>query len=120
MEWTVIRNSDIKILNVNDSVVNGNFVWDLDSQKAVDMTDVEKAKDFFASMVGKENTTRFNVGDEVFFMTGLNNDISARARIKAIDGDDIYVYNDCYWFPIRDTERYKITAQAPVLKNRLR
>lgn len=43
----------------------------------------------------------FKVGDVIQFMTGYNNDLLAQASIKGIDGNDLYVYNDCYWFPIQ-------------------
>jgi len=51
---------------------------------------------------------KFKVGDTITFFTGYNNDIPARARIKGINGNDIYVYNDSYWFPIQDDENRKI------------
>jgi hypothetical protein len=55
-----------------------------------------------------ENKTRFNVGEKIEFFTGYNDDIRAAATIKAISGDEIYVYNDCYWYPIKDDQRRKI------------
>jgi len=45
------------------------------------------------------------VGDIIEFWTGYNDDIRARASIKGINGDDLYVYNDCYWYPINGTDK---------------
>ncbi len=55
------------------------------------------------------NQTRFKVGDVVQFTAGYNNDIRMQARIKAIYKDQIFVYNDCYWYPILDNAIYNIT-----------
>lgn len=56
----------------------------------------------------KNTHEKFKVGDVIQFMTGYNDDIPAQAKIKGINGDEIYVYNDCYWFPIKDTTQYNI------------
>ncbi len=50
----------------------------------------------------------YSVGEIITFWTGQNNDIRAQASIKGIDGNDLYVYNDCYWFPIQDTKERAI------------
>lgn len=43
----------------------------------------------------------YSVGQVISFMTGEHNHLLAKASIKGIDGNDLYVYNDCYWFPIK-------------------
>lgn len=50
----------------------------------------------------------FTVGDLIFFNTGYDDDIRAKATIKGIDGDNLYVYTDSYWFPIQDNDIRKI------------
>jgi hypothetical protein len=52
----------------------------------------------------KNKHEKFFIGQEIEFWTGYNDDIRARARIKGISGNDLYVYNDCYWYPIQDNE----------------
>ena len=56
----------------------------------------------------KNKNEIFKVGDVIQFWTGYNDDIRAEASIKGIDGDDLYVYTDCYWFPIQDNKTTKI------------
>ena len=51
---------------------------------------------------------KFSVGQQISFMTGYHDHILATAKIKGIDGNDIYVYNDCYWFPIQDDQEREI------------
>jgi hypothetical protein len=48
----------------------------------------------------KGKHSQFKVGQVVTFYTGTNRDILAEAAIKGINNDDLYVYNDAYWFPI--------------------
>ena len=73
-------------------------IWDLDKETQVD----EKADAFYQCLEHKVNG-KFRVGQVIQFWTGYNNDLRAQASIKAIDGEDIFVYNDCYWYPIQDT-----------------
>lgn len=77
-------------------------LWDLD-ERAAD----NDARRYWASIKNTPHP-RFKVGDVIEFWTGHNDDIRAKARIKAINDNDIYVYSDCYWFPIQDDERRKI------------
>ncbi len=72
-------------------------IWNLD-----DNTLENKGIEFLSKFKNSENKTKFKVGQVITFLTGYNNDILASATIKAIDINDIYVYNDCYWFPILD------------------
>lgn len=60
----------------------------------------------------KGTNDRFGVGEVITFWTGSNNDIRAQASIKGISGNDLYVYNDCYWFPIQDTKERAIKKAA--------
>lgn len=72
--------------------------WNLD-----DGTDYTKDKrEAFLKEHGYDKGTHdlYSVGDTIHFMTGYNNDILASAKIKGIDGENLYVYNDCYWFPV--------------------
>jgi len=77
--------------------------WNLDQRAACN-----DARRYWAKI---ENTLhpQFAVGERIEFFTGHNDDIKASATIKAINGNDIYVYNDCYWYPIQDDQRRKIT-----------
>jgi hypothetical protein len=81
-------------------------IWDLDEKPLC--TDATR----HLAKLPKDNETRFNTGDKIIFYTGYNKDILAIATIKAISGKDIYVYNDCYWFPIKDNDTYKIKLVA--------
>jgi hypothetical protein len=51
---------------------------------------------------------KFKVGDVIQFLTGYDYNILAEAKIKGINGNDLYVYNDAYWFAIQDNEQRKI------------
>lgn len=77
-----------------------NTIWDLDHHGA--SSDEVNA---YVKSHGYDNNThpKYKVGQTISFLTGYNNDILAKATIKGIDGDDLYVYNDCYWFPINST-----------------
>lgn len=77
-------------------------IWDLDEK------DNNTAINYCKKYQGAPNETRFKVGDKITFYTGYNDDILASATIKGINQHDIYVYSDCYWFPIQDDERRKI------------
>lgn len=81
-------------------------LWDLDTEEAE-----RDARAFWAKI---QNTPhpKFRIGQVVEFWTGYNDDIRAKATIKAIEGNNIYVYNDCYWFPIKDDNRRKIKEIA--------
>lgn len=59
----------------------------------------------------KNTHEKYKVGETIYFNTGLNDDIRAQAVIKGINGKDIYVYNDCYWFPIQDNDITKISRE---------
>lgn len=79
-----------------------------------DLWDLEQYNGGLAEKYCKEkgydvNThEKFKVGETITFFTGYNDDIRAKAAIKGIDGNDLYVYNDCYWFPIQDDDKRKI------------
>ena len=60
----------------------------------------------------KGHNDNYAVGEVITFWTGYNNDIRAQASIKGINGNDLYVYNDCYWFPIQDTKERAISKTA--------
>jgi hypothetical protein len=42
----------------------------------------------------------YKVGQLISFMGGYNNDINYITKIIGFTGNQIYVYWDCYWFPI--------------------
>jgi hypothetical protein len=81
-------------------------VWKLDEQ--VRHKASEAAKYLSDRGYDKGTNPKFKVGDVIQFMTGYNDDILAEASIKGIDGNDLYVYDDCYWFPIQDDTKRKI------------
>lgn len=78
-------------------------IWNLDKEKLE-----PKAIEFLKKFENSSNETIYKVGQKIQFYTGYNNDILASATIKAIDKTDIYVYADCYWFPINDDAKRKI------------
>lgn len=80
-------------------------MWNLDTNEPT-----MDAKRFWASIKNTPHN-KFSVGEVIEFWTGYSDDIRACATIKAINGDDIYVYDDCYWFPIKDDDKRKITKQ---------
>ena len=52
----------------------------------------------------------FKIGDIISFYGGYNGDILYKSEIVGFDGNrSIYVLWDCYWSPIRDEEKRKIT-----------
>lgn len=81
-------------------------VWKLDEQ--VRHKASEAAKYLADKGYDKGTNPKFKVGDIIQFMTGYDDDILAEAKIKGIDGNDLYVYDDCYWFPIQDDSKRKI------------
>ena len=58
----------------------------------------------FKKFENSPNETVWKVGEKITFWTGYSDDIRAVATIKAIDGKDIYIFEDAYWFPIQDTK----------------
>lgn len=48
------------------------------------------------------------VGQTIAINFGYNNDIRGEFKITAIEGDDIYLDWDCYWFPIKNDERRNV------------
>ena len=81
-------------------------VWDLEAKP-----DYHKsARDKWLQERGfnKGYNDKFKVGDVIEFYTGINDHIRARAKIKGIDGVNLYVYFDSYWYPIQDDEVRKI------------
>lgn len=80
--------------------------WDLDSKP--DYARAERQQWLAARGYDKGINPDFKIGDIIQFMTGANDDILAQAKIKGINGQDLYVYNDCFWFPIQNDSRRKI------------
>lgn len=78
-------------------------VWNIDA-KEYDYS--KEARDKFLAEKGFDKNThpKYKIGDTIQFYSGYNDDILMQATIKGLDKDDIYVYNDCYWFPIQDDE----------------
>jgi hypothetical protein len=79
-----------------------NNIWNLDEK------DNNTAINYCKKFKDAPNKTKYKVGNKIQFYTGYNDDILACATIKGIDKNDIYVYSDCYWFPIQDDEKRKI------------
>ncbi len=88
---------------------NTQQIWDLD-EKANNPAEVKRYMRLHG--LDKGQHPEFAIGDVLEFYTGFNDHIRARARIKGICGKDLYVYNDCYWFPIQDDARRKIIKVA--------
>ena len=82
-------------------------IWDLDRNDQSEAKRFAREKGYDQ---GKHE--KFKVGDIITFFTGYNDDIRARARIKGIDGEDLYVYDDCYWFPIQDDHKRQIEIEV--------
>lgn len=51
---------------------------------------------------------KFKKGDVIDFWGGYNNDIRYRSYITGFDGDDIFIFWDCYWYPIKDESKRDI------------
>lgn len=52
-----------------------------------------------------KSNTKFKVYDVIEFVGGFNNDILYTSKIMGFDNEGgIYVWWDCYWFPIKDDE----------------
>ena len=83
-------------------------VWDLDEEISYKEKDCHEFMRTNGYDKGKHD--KFTVGQQIEFFTGYNDDIRAKATIKGIDGNDLYIYEDCYWFPIQDNEKTKISS----------
>ena len=81
-------------------------IWDLD-EKTLNAYQVKEYMRKHGLDLG--TNPKFRVGMVINFFTGYNNDIRARARIKGINGNELYVYSDCYWYPIKDDTGRNIT-----------
>jgi hypothetical protein len=81
-------------------------IWNLDECPACN-----DARRYWAKIQNTKHP-KFAVGEKIEFFTGYNDDIRAVATIKAISGDELYVYSDCYWYPIKDDQRRKIRKVA--------
>lgn len=69
----------------------------------------QKAASYMTSKgYDKGKNSKFKIGDTVEFNGGYSNDIRYRATIKGIDNNDLYVFNDSYWYPIQDTPERNI------------
>ena len=79
-------------------------MWNLDKEPNYN---VNESRKYYAKLENKPNDN-FKVGQLIQFYTGHDNHILACAKIKAIDGNDLYVYNDCYWYPIQDDDKRNI------------
>lgn len=75
-----------------------NEIWNLDLEK--DYTKEKRIEFLEKNGYDKGTHPDYKIGDIIQFMTGFDNDILAQASIKGIDENDLYVYIDCYWFPI--------------------
>ena len=81
------------------------MIWELDKEKQYS----NECRLYMArNGYNKGTHAKFKIGQMIEFWTGANSDIRASARIKGINGNDLYVYSDCYWFPIQDDETRKI------------
>lgn len=80
-------------------------IWDLDLKSGFS----NQANQFVKKNGFDQNTNlKFKVGQTIQFWTGADSNIRTQAKIKGFNGDEIYVYNDCYWFPIFDNKKYAI------------
>lgn len=82
-------------------------IWDLD-EKPYNYAPAERTQWLRSRGYDKGTHPKFRVGQVIQFWTGYNNDIRAQAVIKGIEGGNLYVYNDAFWFPIQDDETRKI------------
>jgi hypothetical protein len=82
----------------------------------------DKVVDFIeARLIDKH--PKFKVGQTISFMSGYNDDINYVTKIIGFDDDkNIYVYWDCYWFPIKDNsiKNIEILTDAELLKRKLK
>jgi hypothetical protein len=81
-------------------------VWELDERP--DFRSRERDVFFKKNGYYKDTNPDFKIGETITFWTGYNNDIRAKATIKAVNGKDIYVYNDSYWYPIQNIKERAI------------
>lgn len=51
---------------------------------------------------------KYEVGQIISFIGGYDSDINYITTIIGFDDEYIFVYWDCYWFPIRDEEKRNI------------
>jgi hypothetical protein len=82
-------------------------IWDLDKER----TNKTEALNWIKKHqyhLGNHDSLKIN--DIVYFKTGFNDHIPAKAKVKGINGSDIYVYNDCYWYPINFSRITKIES----------
>jgi hypothetical protein len=81
------------------------MIWELDKEKQF-----SNEWRLYMARNGYDKGThaKFKIGQMIEFWTGFTDDIRASASIKGINGDDLYVYSDCYWFPIQDDKNRKI------------
>ena len=79
-------------------------IWDLDAN----LNNHREVSQYMKKM-GYDKGTHllYKIGDTVYFNTGYNDDIPAKGKIKGIDGEDLYIYNDCYWFPVKSSRIIK-------------
>lgn len=61
----------------------------------------------FAETLENKNPD-FKVGQIITFYGGYNGDILYKTKIIGFIDNDIYLYWDCYWFPIQNNEKRKI------------
>lgn len=73
--------------------------------------DIEK----FAETLDNKNPD-FEVGQIITFYGGYNSDILYKTKIIGFIRKDIYLYWDCYWFPIQNNEKRKISKISKIDK----
>jgi len=50
----------------------------------------------------------FKVGDKITFLSGYYNNIKYKSEIMGIQGEDIYLLWDCFWFAIKNEKKRNI------------
>lgn len=76
----------------------------MNKEKALDLDRVNynklKMKEFFKKNNCFDKHPSIKIGDTAYFMTGYYNQNLAKGKVKGIKGNDIYIYNDAYWYPV--------------------
>lgn len=94
-----------------------NDAWDL----GIGVLNTKEVDDYIKENgYDKVEHPRLKVGEVIVFMTGYNNHLKAKAKVKGFDKEGgVYVYNDSYWFPIKDNREYQIRPLKETLREEL-
>ena len=96
--------------NLTTVIFCAKYLFPLCFYNSIENTNEEtatKIEEFAKKFTGNKNE-RYQVGEFIEFWAGYYNDIRIRTKITGFENENIYVFWDCFWFPIQDNKKRNI------------